>query len=194
MQNRKQSEDENQCLVCSHSQKYFTVSECNHAKVCLICSYKSRTFYSDNKCPFCAKVNLEVIAFEYEKGMTVDYIMFNKSECYKDQNYEKNGILFNDINAKEEILEKTSFKCPIENCNKSLFEDFSSLSYHLNKEHKRFYCDICVKDGKRFLSEATVFTSSDLKDHLYYGELDSNMSVVAPIHPECLVRIYIFYI
>jgi hypothetical protein len=185
MQNRKHSEDENQCLVCSHSQKYFTVSECNHAKVCLICSYKSRTVYSDNKCPFCAKINLEVIAFEYEKGMEVDFSKINKSDCYKDQNYEKNGILYIDINAKEEILEKTSFKCPIANCSKSLFEDFNSLSLHLNKEHRRYYCEICVKEGKRFLSEATLFTTTDLQDHYNNGELDNHFSVVAPIHPEC---------
>eukprot|EP00340_Litonotus_pictus_P010654 CAMPEP_0170536730 /NCGR_PEP_ID=MMETSP0209-20121228/102312_1 /TAXON_ID=665100 ORGANISM="Litonotus pictus, Strain P1" /NCGR_SAMPLE_ID=MMETSP0209 /ASSEMBLY_ACC=CAM_ASM_000301 /LENGTH=721 /DNA_ID=CAMNT_0010838125 /DNA_START=105 /DNA_END=2271 /DNA_ORIENTATION=+ len=131
------------------------------------------------------KVNTEVVVYEHEMGKNLDYFEIDKEDCYKDQEYSGNGILYNDISAKEAILEKTCYKCPISHCKENVFDQLSNLTFHVKKQHKRYYCEICLKDGKRFLSDTTIFTYDDLQEHNQYGEYDENLVVLAPIHPEC---------
>lgn len=174
------------CLVCSTEQSFYTFTKCNHNQVCLHCTYKIRTFYSDKKCPLCALVNDIVIIYEKNKeNEDLNYALINQEECYKDQDYETNGILYNDISAKEEILEQTSFKCPVSSCNENVFEELKNLVFHVKKQHKRYYCEVCLKDGKRFLADSILYNYDDLQKHYKYGEYDEHWNIMAPIHPEC---------
>ena len=93
----------------------------------------------------------------------------------------------------EEVIGLISFKCPVSSCKDPMYDNLKSLSMHLNKTHKRYFCDVCVKDGKRFLPEASVFNVDELKVHNIYGEYDEFWNNIAPIHPLCQVSYNFLY-
>ena len=191
---RKQSLDEYCCLICKENKRFYTVGECNHNQVCYYCTLKSRMHYHDFKCPMCTKINKEIFVFEYQPGEDLNFLSISKEECYKDQDFDQNGIFYLDIAAKEEVLNLTSYKCPISNCKEPVFETFPNLTYHLKRAHKRFYCEVCIKDGKRFLSESTLYNQENLQNHMNYGEYDDNWVTIAPIHTRCQVILFFYFI
>ena len=178
-------ESEQCCFICSTTSFYYSIFECNHIGGCHICTYKSRTFYNDLKCPVCNVINKEVIIFEVS-DTKISYSMHNKTNCYKDYKFNSNGIYFSEVSAMEEIAEKTRFKCPIAHCKEHCFEELSNLNYHLRNKHKRYYCEVCLQGSKRFLGDATVFTYDYLQEHFEYGEYDQNFQQLAPSHPFCI--------
>jgi hypothetical protein len=189
---RKESiEDEFYCIICSHRTSFFTVSECGHDNICLTCTYKSRTFYNNFKCPVCSQLNDDIVAFERDPEVHINIKEINKEDCYQDDNFEKNKIFYSDISAKEEILEMTRFKCPLEYCKDPVFDTLKSLLFHVKKAHKRYFCEICLREGKQFLSDAILYNYDTLQHHYENGELDSNNTIISPIHPCCQVS-YIY--
>ena len=189
---RKQSEDHSHCIVCGQKENFHVVGECNHSQVCLFCAYKFRTFYKELKCPFCMQKNENIIAFEsQDDNSNVEYSKFDFEDCYKDDRFHKNGIYYADITSKEEILKNTSYKCPFQDCNSAVFEDLRSLMTHTSRQHQRYFCDICVREGKKYISEALLYNYNALQIHKEYGDLDENNLPVTHVHPECKVSKYI---
>jgi hypothetical protein len=48
--------------------------------------------------------------------------------------------------------------------------------------------EVCLKEGKKFLSEMPIYTYEGLNEHITYGEYSEKGSLVIPPHPVCSVR------
>lgn len=180
-------QDEIQCVICREDAKYFSIYQCSHYQNCLYCSLKLRMLYNDNKCPICKIESKLVIIYGVDEPIT-SFSQVDLNSCYKSSNFENDGLMLGDISALEEIEKLTAYKCPVSSCNEPVSKTFNSLETHMNKAHKRYFCKVCVKDGKRFISQATVFTIDELKSHRLLGEYDEHWNNIVPIHHECQVR------
>ena len=180
------------CVVCSKEKELVAVGECDHRRVCSYCAMKSRLHYNYKKCPICLKVLEIIFVCEFTDKTPYKTLITKKDEFYEDEEFEKCGIYYTTIEGKEEALHLRGFNCPIKNCHAESFENINTLSEHLNKVHKRFYCEYCLKENKLFLSQMNIYNSTNLKDHIKYGEYDKNI-LISPPHPSCAFDGATFY-
>lgn len=172
------------CLICKEDKQFVSIGSCDHHKVCLYCTMKSRLLYDEKKCPICNAYLDYVYILDFKELKTFKELDKNKEQYYEDDDFNKSGIYYTEIEAKEIALQLRGFNCPVKSCKSEAFENLSSLSTHLNKVHKRYYCDSCLKENKMFLSEMEIYQENALYDHIEYGEY-SNDVLISPPHPEC---------
>ena len=180
------------CVICSKEKELVTVGICDHRRVCSFCSMKSRLHYNYRKCPICLQ-NLETIFIcDFTDKTPYQTLIKKKDEFYEDEEFDKCKIYYTTIEGKEEALNLRGFNCPINNCHAESFENITSLSKHLNKVHKQFYCQYCLKENKLFLSQMRIYNKSNLEEHIKYGEYDKD-TLISPPHPSCPFDDTIFY-
>ena len=172
------------CVVCSKDKELVAVGHCDHRRVCSYCSMKSRLHYNYKKCPICLQILDIVFISEFTDKTPFKTLLTKKEEFYEDEEFDKCGIYYTTIEGKEEALQLRGFNCPIKSCHSETFENITSLSEHLNKVHKRFYCPYCLKENKLFLSQMSIYNQNNLDDHIKYGEYDKNV-LISPPHPSC---------
>ena len=172
------------CVVCGKDKELVAVGKCDHRRVCSYCVMKSRLHYNYNKCPICLEILDIVFICEFTDKTPFKDLMAKKGEFYEDEEFEKCNIYYTTIEGKEEALQLRGFNCPIRNCHSESFENITSLSEHLNKVHKRYYCDYCLKENKLFLSQMRIYNQNNLNDHIKYGEYENGV-MVSPPHPSC---------
>ena len=180
------------CIICSKEKELVSVGICDHRCVCFFCAMKSRFHYDYKKCPICLQ-NLETIFIcEFSDKTLYQTLIKKKEKFYEDEEFDKCGIYYTTIEGKEEALNLRGFNCPISNCHAESFENINSLSEHINKVHKRFYCQYCLKENKLFLSQMHIYNKSNLEEHIKYGEYENN-TLISPPHPSCPFDGNIFY-
>ena len=172
------------CVVCGKDNELVTVGSCDHRRVCSYCAMKSRLHYDYQKCPICLQVLDTIFICDFTDKTPFETLMKKKDEFYEDEEFNKCRIYYTTIEGKEEALELRGFNCPLRSCRAETFENINSLSEHLNKVHKRFYCPYCLKENKSFLSEMNIYNQKNLEDHIKYGEYDKNV-LISPPHPTC---------
>ena len=170
------------CVVCGKEKELVAVGKCDHRRVCSYCVMKSRLHYDYKKCPICLEILDIVFICEFTDKTPYKDLMTKKGEFYEDEEFEKCNIYYTTIEGKEEALQLRGFNCPIRNCHSESFENITSLSEHLNKVHKRFYCQYCLKENKLFLSQMSIYNQNNLNDHIKYGEYDNGL-LISPPHP-----------
>ena len=171
-----------ECIICNEQKEFFSIGHCNHEVTCLYCTLKCRSFYNDKRCPLCNIILNEVfISPISEKHNFEELDKKDKSIYFQDDDFENNGVYYIDITSKEESLKLKGFKCPINICLSEPFDNFDQLNKHLNENHMKYYCDICLKDGKKFLSEQSIYSKEELKNHIKFGSYKNN---ILP-HPKC---------
>lgn len=137
---RKESDaDVFNCIICKDDGHFYSVGSCEHKKVCIYCSLRSRILYKDKKCPICTTKLDYVCIFEKEEQPSIQEISKNLEYYYKDDDFEESGIYFGSMTAKEESLKLKSYICPIKSCTEGAFDNLQTLCTHLNKIHKRYY-------------------------------------------------------
>lgn len=185
---RKESEDISKftCTICREDKQYVAIGVCNHTKVCNYCSLKSRMFYDDDKCPICNTIldTLYVIPIQERGSFSYEYLESQKKFYFKDDDYYSIGVYYQESGAMEEAIKLKSHICPINICISEPFENLNELKKHLKSQHQKTYCDICLKEGKRFLSEQPVYSSEELKLHIEYGDYNEGFFKFPP-HPQC---------
>ena len=172
------------CVVCSKESELVAVGSCDHRRVCSYCAMKSRLHYDYKKCPICLKILDLVFICEFTDKTPFVNLVKKKDEFYEDEEFNKCQIYYTTIEGKEEALQLRGFNCPLRSCKAETFENMSSLSEHLNKVHKRYYCPYCLKENKLFLSQMSIYNQKNLEDHIKYGEYEKNV-VISPPHPSC---------
>ena len=179
-----------ECIICNNHKEYYSIGKCNHRVACMYCTLKCRSFYNDKRCPLC-NITLEEIFISpiSEENNFDDLNKKDKSIFFKDDDFNNNEVYYIDISSKEESLNLKGFKCPMNYCNSEAFENLETLKNHLNDEHNKFFCDICLKDGKKFISEQKIFSSEELEIHLEYGDYEEQISP----HPTCPYCKNIYY-
>ena len=172
------------CVVCSKENELVAIGSCDHRRVCLYCSMKSRLHYDYRKCPICLKILDLIFICDFTDKTPFENLCKRKDEFYEDEEFDKCQIYYTTIEGKEEALKLRGFNCPLRSCKADTFENMNSLSEHLSKIHKRYYCPYCLKENKLFLSEMNIYNQKNLEDHIKYGEYEKNI-VVSPPHPTC---------
>ena len=172
------------CVVCSKENELVAIGSCDHRRVCLYCSMKSRLHYDYRKCPICLKILDLIFICDFTDKTPFENLCKRKDEFYEDEEFDKCQIYYTTIEGKEEALKLRGFNCPLRSCKADTFENMNSLSEHLSKIHKRYFCPYCLKENKLFLSEMNIYNQKNLEDHIKYGEYEKNI-VVSPPHPTC---------
>jgi hypothetical protein len=176
-------ESNSQCVICGEKMEYYSIGQCNHKEICYYCTLKNRTFYNDKKCPLCNQT-LDIVYIS-PKTETKSYEELSKedlSSYYKDNESNETGVFYTDISALEAAMQLKAYKCPINYCTKEEpFETYDDLLHHLIENHQKFYCKVCVKDGKKFISEQKVYSKNEISEHNLYGNIDEDI----PPHPKC---------
>ena len=180
------------CLICGENKVFVSVGECNHRCICLYCTLKSRLHYNDKRCLLCLRHLETIFICDFNDKTHYENLLKKKDEFYEDDEIKQNGIYYTTVNEKEEASKLRRFNCPIRNCRYETFKNLNSLIEHLNKEHKRFYCNCCLKENKNFLSEMKIYNQKNLQDHIKYGEYEKNY-MICPPHPNCPFDNSIFY-
>lgn len=185
---RKESEDITRfnCTICRENKLYVAVGICNHTRICNYCSLKSRMFYDDYKCPICNTILLTLFVIPITERNNVSYeYLETQTECFfKDDDYESTGVYYQESGAMEESIKLKGCICPVNTCISEPFENLNELKKHLEHQHKKYYCDICLREGKRFLSEQLIYTYQELRSHNEYGNFEKGYFKLPP-HPEC---------
>ena len=174
---------QSQCVICGKMIEYYSLGQCNHREICYFCALKNRTFYNDKKCPLCA-INLDhvFICPIAEKKTFEELSEEDLSSYYQDNDFETTGIYFTDISSFEAAMQLKAFKCPIDYCIKEEpFNTYQDLLHHLWEYHQKFYCKVCIKDGKKFISEQKLYSKSEIKEHNLYGDIEEDI----PPHHKC---------
>ena len=192
MEDKKNDSDETICAICKEKLSFNSIGECNHKEMCYYCTIKNREFYDDIKCPLCNK-NLSIVFIcPISETRKFEELSKNLSSYYQieEEDSKDLGIYYTDVTAYEAALQLNLYKCPIEYCTKSdAFDTYEELANHLLNNHQKFYCKVCIKDGKKFLSEQKVYDKNEIKEHNLYGDLDEEI----PPHHFCPFCKDLFY-
>ncbi len=172
------------CIICKEEQEFTSIGHCNHKRTCLYCTMRSRLFYDKFNCPICNDKLNEIFILNFTDNRNYDELLKDKNLFYKDDEFDKCKIYYVEIEAKEKALEERGYNCPIKNCKFETFENMFELSKHLDKIHKRYYCEYCLKENKKFLREMPIYKDYELKEHIEYGEYQNN-NLISPPHPLC---------
>ena len=192
MEDKKKDSDEAICVICKEKLTFNSIGECNHKEMCYYCTIKNREFYDDIKCPLCNK-NLSIVFIcPISETRKFEELSKDLSSYYQieEEDSKDLGIYYTDVTAYEAALQLNLYKCPIEYCTKSdAFDTYEELANHLLNNHQKFYCKVCIKDGKKFLSEQKVYDKNEIKEHNLYGDLDEEI----PPHHFCPFCKDLFY-
>jgi hypothetical protein len=170
------------CIICNEHKEYYSIGKCNHRVTCMYCTLKCRSFYNDKRCPLCNVILEEIFISPITEEYLFDDLNKNdKSIFFIDDDFNNNGVYYVDISSKEESLNLKGFKCPINYCSSDPFDNINLLKKHLSENHLKYYCDVCLKDGKKFLSEQKIFAKDELKFHNKFGDFTQYI----PPHPKC---------
>ncbi|ODQ47374.1 hypothetical protein PICMEDRAFT_30690 [Pichia membranifaciens NRRL Y-2026] len=176
-QDLSKSEDET-CLICAENIKVASLSPCNH-RVCQMCSFRNVALYKKDQCLVC---RTEVPHFIYTENLKYDkFDEISKSDfipAFKGDH----GVRFTSEYAKDETLRLLEYKCPIKSCNfhERKLNNFKELNNHVKEAHDKYYCELCAKFKKAFISELKLYNRKQLHQHQTKGD-----SIGFNGHPEC---------
>ena len=148
--------DKEHCILCFNDLQYIALGKCNHKNVCHLCILRLRLIIKDIKCPIC-KTPCEEILISENKDITFE--QFDKELkstliCDKDdkQVYYENG------KVKAAGMKLRALQCVIPNCNPGYqFHNFEEIKKHLEYEHQKTFCKICLKDRLVFIREQRLY-------------------------------------
>ena len=177
--------DAEHCILCFNELKFFALGQCDHKNVCNTCSLRLRLILEDEQCPIC-KADLDEIVITEDKDLT--WGVFTKKlkrRCEEDP--EDDTVYFHNDAAKESSLALRNLTCIIHNCPHSnkQFPNVASLQRHLESNHDKTFCKICLKGRTVFIREQRLYHVKQLRKHIEFGDIgDDRHGEVLP-HPYC---------
>jgi hypothetical protein len=166
------------CLICAENINIASLSPCNHT-VCHTCSFRNVVLYKKTQCLVCRS--------DTPKLIFTENLLFDKFESFNESQLlpafkNDHGIRYTSEYAKDETLKLLEFTCPIKTCNMAgiKMSNFKELNNHVINVHNKFYCDLCAKFKKAFISELKLYTRKQLHQHQSKGD-----DVGFKGHPEC---------
>ncbi|KAG0670718.1 hypothetical protein C6P40_004120 [Pichia californica] len=171
-------ENEEICLICAENIKIVSLSPCNH-KVCHMCSFRNVALYKKNQCLVC---RTEVPHFIFTENLVFDkFDEISENQLIKQFKGDHN-IRFTSEYAKDETLKLLEYTCPIKSCSfhGRKFSNFKEVNNHVKDVHDKYYCELCAKFKKAFISELKLYGRKQLHNHQSKGD-----SIGFKGHPEC---------
>lgn len=100
---------------------------------------------------------------------------------------EDDTIYYHTPEAKKASLQLRTLNCMIPSCNsvRSQFPNVASLQRHLETQHEKTFCKICLNGRTIFIREQRLYHIKSLRLHLEEGDLgDHHHGEILP-HPFC---------
>lgn len=138
------------CPICDRQMDIIAFGSCRHY-VCYVCGLKYRDLYKNTKCIIC-HVEIEKLVISYLNETENPLIKHFTVPCY-----------MTNIKLVGPIKELYNPHC--EECGRS-FKDKYQLMHHTEKEHKKYYCEVCVNSNTQFLSEMPTYSKKGLMEHV----------------------------
>jgi len=132
----------------------------------------------DKQCCVC-KTESEHLIFSHLKPNTDGFASYDLKSLTYDQEwkfYVTQPPMMHHI--------KSLFDVHCKKCAQS-FKNVHQLKGHMKHHHNLLYCDLCLEHRKVFLKDQKLYTRTQLKHHIEYGEEDERNGRIDG-HPECL--------
>jgi hypothetical protein len=166
----KENEDDYEpsvCVCCLHDLQTYVIYSCMHY-VCLYCSVKMRVLCEKFDCPICRQISTEVICTR--KKIEEKSIFEKELEKYK-STPALNGMFYYKLDVVKVEYEQL-LGCFCKLCHEQpMFKSLDELENHLKRIHKRFYCELCLKNVKLFPYERKYYNCEELAQHRREGDL-----------------------
>lgn len=173
--NKSSSSDDNDdddveqtCLICAEKIKIAALSPCNH-KVCHMCAFRNIALYKKNQCLICRS---EVNHFIFTENLSLEKFDEIDDSQLVAQSKGDHGVRFTSEYARDETLELLEYTCPIKSCtfHRRKMKNFKELKDHVREVHDKYYCEICAKNKKAFISELKLYNRKELHRHQSSGD------------------------
>lgn len=167
-----------ECLICCEDKQTMVVGHCNHPFTCLTCAFKLRSLNKNTKCIFCNEDLPTVLLTSNPDTPFTDLEALGPT-------FYTHGIGYTDPEERWECYNLDSIRCPIKKCRqKTRFKSMVVYQKHLEKEHNRYHCHLCLKHRKLVLKEQKIYRKGELDLHLRSGDFDEDENRVFR-HPFC---------
>lgn len=178
VENNHGNDDNHVCLICAENIKIVSLSSCNHA-ICHLCSFRNIALYKKSQCLVCRTENPKFIFTENLQIQKFDQIKERDLLSTFKNDY---GIRFTSDYAKDETLKLLEYVCPVKSCSMGgiRMKNFKELNNHVKDVHNKFYCELCAKFKKAFISELPLMGRKQLHTHQTNGD-----GLGFKGHPEC---------
>jgi len=167
------------CTVCLYTIDIYAVGECNHS-VCYRCATRMRVLCLRNECAICRR-DLPKVILSRENKM---YDEVKDQILPMDQKFK---ICFENEEIEDEYIKLLGHECT-ECEDKPTFRNFLQMKRHMNINHKRFYCDLCVDNLKIFSHERKHYDKQGLSDHRVKGDKEDTSFKGHPLCEYCGIR------
>ncbi len=135
-----------ECLICCTDSIFMTVGSCEHKVTCLKCCLKLRQISKNIKCIYC-NVILDEVAVIDDPETTFESLNGNITEF-------QFGICYTSGRTKGACFYLKKFRCPVKNCKlKDHFTNKFKYKKHLEEDHYRYLCNLCVEKSVLLLDE-----------------------------------------
>lgn len=177
------------CLICATDHVNFvSVGPCEHP-VCSLCAMRLRIKSHDKNCPICKqKMEFTVVYATSAGERTFDSFGIWGDSAAPGINVDhQSGMLFVDCESHyREMTAMRAIICPHLAC-QIRFPSEDLLLRHLKDAHGQTLCKLCITHRPLFLSEHTLMSPSQLKQHMNAppGTLSGRNGDKAGGHPNC---------
>lgn len=192
------------CICCLHELITYVYYSCMHY-VCLQCSAKMRIVCQKLDCPVCRQHSDNVIGTKELLHTTNESKAGGCTETEAKANNQKDfdtyinkfkerpallgGFYYTEEPIKAEFNALISHQCTL--CQApTFFDTFDDLYTHLKREHKRFYCDLCIENLKLFTFERKFYTREELATHRRQGDPNDKSFKGHPLCKYCDERFF----
>ncbi|PAA76739.1 hypothetical protein BOX15_Mlig023084g1 [Macrostomum lignano] len=170
-------DDSNSCLVCREECQYYGIGECNHT-VCAKCAIRLKVICKVAECPICRHKSSQIL-------ITKSHSKYNCFQTDKFMSLPDEDLLFENqevLTYYTDLISYTCSDCGLQ-CN-----SMSALKRHVNNDHKKRFCLICVEHLKLFPREHELFDDGSLSEHKRWRAERPNHG-----HPKCQICQESFY-
>jgi len=165
--------DTNHCLLCLNDLKYFAIGTCGHNHLCNICALRLRLIIKDIACPIC-KENLCELYIADDKSLTFQDLNKMKSDLLKDKDDGTVYYLNEESQAASQFPRLNA--CRIGKCrSKKEFNNVNGLKRHLERDHKKTFCEMCLKHRLVFIQEQKTYLTNKINTHIENGDIGDDM-------------------
>lgn len=171
--------DVEDCVVCAEPLLWVGIGQAcagkHQAQVCSACTLRLRLVLDDKRCCICQKECQAalVVGHRDERLARQDLIQWEKLDqlvkegrVWKDK---QTNVYFSDHEHFQAMQRISKPVCLICSENKT-FQHKKQLEAHLKKEHKKFFCELCLEGRQCFLGEQKLYTAQELRRHIDRGE------------------------
>lgn len=175
--------DATHCLLCLNDLKYVAIGSCGHKNLCPTCVLRLRLIIKDRTCPIC-KENLEYIYIVDDMSLDLNDLKQMEPDMIKDK--DDGTVMYLNENCKRVSVFPRLNICRIGKCrHKKEFTNVNGLKRHLERDHKRTFCEICLKYRLVFIQEQKTYFINKLHEHIENGDPGDDQCAQILPHPYC---------